>query len=316
MKNKKVIITGINGFLGINFLRFLQESEPSAKIFGLGRNLAGQKKDNISAIECDITNENHTKSIISEIKPDYIFHFAGIGNNNDWKKLFDSNVNTTISLLESIKNIESSKPRTIIIGSAAEFGQIFPNLLPISEETPSNPISRYGVSMSWRAIVTRYYANIGLDVIYARIFNITGPGVSNLSPAGSFAEQIVQIEYHNKEPVIYCGNLEPKRDFIDIKDVMNAIYLLALKGKSKETYNICSGKSIPIIDILNLLLQNSKFNIKITIDPSRVRQIDVLEVYGTHNKISIDTKWEPRISIEESLKETLNYYRNTHLLKT
>ena len=309
MNNKKIVITGINGFLGKNLLRLIVNLSPSAQIYGLSKIF--DNEDNFVAVKCDLTNKKHTKLVISEIKPDYIFHLAGIGNNDDWEKLFDSNVVTTISLLESIRCLGSPVPRTIVIGSAAEYGS--PESLPICEEMSSNPMSRYGASMSCRAVITKFYANIGLDVILARIFNITGPGVSELSPVGSFVKQIVQIEREKKYPTIDCGNLEPKRDFIDIDDAMKALYFLALKGKSKETYNICSGKSISIREMLDILLSNSKLKINVSIDRSKVRQIDIPDIYGSDRKIYRDIEWMPTTTIEESLKRTLDYYRNIYI---
>lgn len=308
MKNKKVLITGIEGFVGNNFFQVFQELCPSAQVYGLGRSFRQRK--GFTAVSCDLNNEEQTRKIILGVQPDYIFHLAGVVCSDDWDELFEGNVKTTISLLESIKEVGISKPKIVIIGSAAEYGYVLPDFLPVKENAPLNPLSKYGASMCSRTAVAMAYKNAGLDIIVARVFNALGPGLSEHFSIGSFSKQIATIEKKGKESTISTGRLDPKRDFVDIADVARALYLLSLHGKFGEIiYNVCSGKSWSIGDILHILLKGSSQHIQIITDPLKIRQIDVLDIYGSCRKIREDTGWQPMISIEESLTRTLNYHR-------
>jgi len=306
IKNKKILITGVEGFVGRNFFQVLQSLCPTAQVYGFDKSFKGKK--DFTAISCDLTDLEQTKQVISEVRPDYIFHLAGITYSNNWDELFDGNVKTTISLLESVKEIEIS-PRIVIVGSAAEYGYVSPDSLPLKEDVIPNPISMYGVSMCCRTLVAKAYKNAGLDVVVGRVFNVLGPSLSEQSSIGSFAKQIVEAERGGGELVIHTGRLDAKRDFLDIADAANALYFLALHGKSGEIYNICSGRSFSIGEVLRLLLKNTDLVFRIAAVPSRIREKDVPEVYGSYQKIREDTKWQPAISIEESLKRTLSYYR-------
>jgi len=306
MINKKILITGIEGFIGKNFFQALKNRCPTAEVYGIDKSFKGKR--DFTAIACDIADLEQTNQIISEVRPDYIFHFAGVTYSNNWDELFEGNVKTTISLLSSVKEVGIS-PRIVIIGSAAEYGYVSPDSLPIKEDTILNPLSPYGVSMCCRTLVSKVYANSGFDVVVGRVFNVLGAGLSEHSPIGSFAKQIAEAERGIREPVVYTGRLDVKRDFLDIVDASDALYLLALYGKSREIYNICSGKSFSIREVLSLLLKNTWLSFRIETVSSRIREKDVPEVYGSYQKIKDDTGWQPTIPIEESLKKTLNYYR-------
>lgn len=307
MNNKKIIITGINGFVGKNYLKVLKELSPGSEVFGLDRKFS--EPENFIAIECDLLDKEKIKSIISEISPDYIFHFAGTAYDNDWNNLYSGNVKTTLSLLESIDELNSMHPRIVIIGSAAEYGDVSPELLPVDEKVMPNPASPYGASMCCRTNTALVFKNMGHDIIIGRVFNITGPGVSEKSPAGSFAKQIAEIEKGKKDTVIHTGNLNPGRDFIDIRDVARAFYNLALKSNKGGIYNICSGESHTIKRILDTFLKLSSRQIKIVTDPALIRQKDISMMFGSNQKIKDDIGWKPEISLKDSLKETLDYYR-------
>lgn len=307
MNNKKIIITGINGFVGKNFLRVLKQLSPDSEVYGVDRKFSEAK--NFIPIKCDLVDKDQVRSIISEISPDYIFNFAGTAYDKDWNNLFKGNVKSTLPLLESVLELNSINPRIISIGSAAEYGDISPELLPVDEKVMPEPTSLYGASMCCRTNVALAFRNMGCDIVIGRVFNITGPGVSENSPVGSFAKQIAEIEKGKKEPVIHTGNLNPGRDFIDIRDVARAFYYLALKSRKGGIYNICSGTPQTIKQILDTLLNISHAHIKVVTDPALIRQKDISMMFGSNQKIKDDIGWTPEISLKDSLKETLNYYR-------
>ncbi|MCZ7384113.1 MAG: GDP-mannose 4,6-dehydratase [Candidatus Methanoperedens sp.] len=303
MNNKKIIITGINGFIGRNFLQVLLEKSPDAHVYGIDRVFNNSEK--FTPVECDLNKKEKVKSILSEISPDYIFHFAGTAYNNDWDALFSANVKSTVNLLESAREL-AFNPRFIIIGSAAEYG--IAEKMPVDETAAPNPTSPYGASMSCRTNIAMAFRNMGSDVMVGRVFNTTGAGVTDRTPVGSFARQVAAIEKGLNEPV-HAGNLSPQRDFIDIEDVSNAFYFLALKSKKGGIYNICSGKPHSIATILDTYKELSCRKFSIITDPALIRQNDTAAMYGDNRKIRAETGWKPEIGLHESLKRTLDFYR-------
>lgn len=305
MNNKKIIITGINGFIGRNFLHVLLEKHTNAKVYGIDRALRTVK--HFIPVECDLADREKVKCVLSEVRPDYVFHFAGTAYANDWDILFSSNVKTTLNLLESVKEL-AFNPRIVIIGSAAEYGIV--EKMPVNEMAMPNPISPYGASMCCRTNVALTFRNMGLDIIIGRVFNTTGAGVTERTPVGSFARQVAHIEKGFTEPVIHAGNLEPVRDFIDISDVAKAFYTLSMKSEKGGIYNICSGAGHSIADILDLYIKLTPNRITILKDESLLRKNDVQCMYGDNLKIKEEIGWELSVPLDESLKSTLNYFRN------
>lgn len=304
MNNKKIIITGINGFVGKNFLQVLLEKSPNAEVYGIDRSF--NTAQHFTHVKCDLDQKEKLKNILFEISPDYIFHFAGTAYANDWDTLFSANVKSTLNLLESAKEL-TSNPRIIIIGSAAEYGIV--EKIPVAETAPPNPASLYGASMSCRTNIAMAYKNIGCNIVVGRVFNTTGAGVTSLTPVGSFAKQVAEIEKGLKKAEVCAGNLIPERDFIDIEDVSRAFYFLALKGNKSGIYNICSGKPHSIATILNKYMGLSHRKFQIICDPALLRENDISVIYGDNRKIRDETGWKPEIGLHESLRRTLDYYR-------
>ncbi|MCE8429293.1 MAG: GDP-mannose 4,6-dehydratase [Candidatus Methanoperedens sp.] len=305
MNHKKILITGINGFVGRNFLNFLLEKKPNAEVYGIDRSFNTAK--HFTHVECDLTKKEKVKCVLSEISPDYIFHFAGTAYADGWKSLFSANVKTTLNLLESVKEM-GLNPKIVIIGSAAEYGATDIKE-PVDEMSMPNPTSPYGASMSCRTNIALAFRNMGYDIIVGRVFNTTGAGVTDRTPVGSFARQIAEIEKGLHEPTVRVGNLSPQRDFIDIEDVSSAFYFLALKSRSGGIYNICSGKPHSIESILEIYMEHSFRKLNVFTDPDLFRQNDIATMYGDNKKIQVETGWRPEIGLHESLKRTLDYYR-------
>lgn len=304
MNNKKILITGVNGFVGRNFLHFLLEKRLNSEVYGIDRTF--NTVESFTPIECDLNQRENVKVVLSEISPDYIFHFAGIAYASSWDTLFSANVKSTLNLLESAGEM-TFNPRIVIIGSAAEYG--IAEKMPVDEKAAPNPTSPYGASMSCRTNIAMAFRNMGCDIIVGRVFNTTGPGVSDRTPVGSFARQVVEIEKGLHGPAVLAGNLSPQRDFIDIQDVSSAFYSLALKSKKGGIYNICSGKPHSIEAILEIYKELSSKKFSVIADPDLIRQNDIAAMYGDNRKIHVETGWKPEISLHESLKRTLDYYR-------
>lgn len=280
---------------------------PDASVFGLDRSFKGE--GDFVEVPCDLRDEAQTERVVLEIHPDYIFHLAGLGQSDSWDELFAANVKTTVSILKASKKLPRSDVRIVVIGSAAEYGLVSLERLPVEENALPNPGSLYGASMCSRTAVALAYANAGLHVVVARVFNLLGAGLPEYLSVGSFASQIAAIEADAREPIVSTGQLAHRRDFVDVDDAARALYLLSLHAKAGEIYNVCSGASVAIGDVLQLMLRESTRNIAVRSVPSRAKPFDVPDMRGSGEKILRQTGWEPTVSIEEAALRTLVYYR-------
>jgi len=301
---KKVLITGVNGFLGSSLREYLKTNRLSFKISGIDRH---QSSPSRQVFLCNLNNKKEVTKIISRVMPDYIFHLAG-GTMNTENDLVRNNVLATRSLFEAISCLDGYCPRIIIPGSAAEYGKTVSGKSPTRETVPAQPISIYGFAKNAQTNLGLMHAKAGLDVIVVRIFNVCGYGMSPTLSLGRFSRQIALIEKSKKRPVIRTRNLGMKRDYLDVKDVCCAFLKVAQKGRSGEIYNVCSGNSYLMRDLLKELIGYSQIkDAVIKEDDERIQGVDIS--VGSNAKIKKVTGWEPKVSIGQSLKNTLSYYR-------
>ena len=173
-------------------------------------------------------------------------------------------------------------------------------------------MSPYGVSkVAQDKLSLQYHMSYGLHTIVTRAFNHTGPRRGDVFVCSNFAKQIAKIEKGLQEPVIAHGNLEAKRDFTDVRNVVKAYWLAATKCKYGEVYNICSGEkgTYSIKQVLEMLIIMSKVKIKTKQDPRRMRPSDVNILYGDSNKFRQQTGWKPIIPFKKTLEDLLDYWR-------
>lgn len=306
-----ILITGITGFTGFYLVKYLEEIKKNVNIIGIGRH-APNKEYNYEFIKCNLLNSDNIKDIVKEVKPDYVFHLAGLTRSNNLKLLYAVNVIGSINLLEALKAIkELLDPKILIVGSSAEYGIVKENELPISENNHLRPITHYGVSkVSQDLLGYQYYANYGLKIIRVRPFNLIGSGQSTDFVCSAFAKQISKIEKGNQKPELFVGNLEPKRDFIDVRDAVKAYWKVLQTENYGEVYNIGSGKSYSIKKALDILLSMTNRNIVVKTDINKLKKSDVPNQVSDISKIKREVGWEPEKSLEKSLKDMLDYERN------
>lgn len=301
MVDGRVIITGVNGFIGSHLARILQEYIPNMEIIGIDRVTLGNKE----ILQVDLLDRTEVAHIVQKNSPEFIFHMAGVVYSSDLKELYRGNVQTTVNLLDAVKAV--NKPlRVIIPGSAAEYGRIAPVDLPLSEEHLPNPVTPYGVTKVWQTTVARYYATQGVDVQIGRIFNVVGKGMPEGLSIGAFAGQLKKIKTGVLPPRLTVGNLKSKRDFVDIKDVCRGFLAMAEKGRSGEIYNISSGRSVSIEDVLYMMIKQLNVDVSIVIDPARMKEAEIDDICGDSNKLTYDTDWEPNIPISVSVEQIID----------
>ena len=182
--------------------------------------------------------------------------------------------------------------------------------LPIRETNPLRPLSPYAVSkVAQDMLAYQYFMSYGTDVVITRGFNHEGPRRGPVFVASDFAKQIADIERGLKTPVIHVGNLEARRDFTDVRDMVRAYWLALEKCEPGEVYNICSGTAWSIQKVLDHLLSLTKAKIEVRQDPARLRPSDVPILLGDNSKFVKATGWQPTIPFEQTLKDMLEFWR-------
>lgn len=314
----RALITGVQGFVGKYLAEHLLSQE--IEVWGTSRRMSPLLHLNngtVKVIENDLSNTNDIYNLLLSIKPDYIFHLAGQSNvKRSWEDkegTFYPNVNKTIFLLDACVKYQQENPdmRLLTVGSSEEYGKVEPHELPIKETTPLRPMSPYGASKAAVSmLIQQYHKAHGLNVIHARPFNHIGPGQSLGFVTTDFAKQVVAIEKRKKDPLLFVGNLSAKRDFTDVKDIVRAYYKLILDGNLGEIYNVCSQDAVPIQQILELMVKNSRIDIEVQVDKERLRPSDIPIYEGDNKKIKNDVEWNSTFSIEKTIEEILNFERS------
>jgi GDP-4-dehydro-6-deoxy-D-mannose reductase len=314
---KRILITGINGFVGSHLSEYILNNN-LGEVFGTYRkneDLSNIKTvmKKIELIECDITDSYGVDKTIEEVKPNYIFHLAAQAFvPSSWKspvETLNTNIIGSLNLFEAIK--KNDKNIVIqIAGSSEEYGLVKENEIPITEENPLRPLSPYGVSkVSMDLLGYQYNKSYGLKIIRTRAFNHEGPRRGESYVTSNFAKQVALIEAGEQEPVLKVGNLEAKRDYTDVRDMVKAYWLAAEKGIPGEVYNISSGKAYTIQEVVDILKNLSKKEFEVKVDPSRLRPSDVQILLGDSTKFRKQTGWKPEIPFEKTMEDLLNYWR-------
>jgi GDP-4-dehydro-6-deoxy-D-mannose reductase len=314
---ERVLITGITGFVGSHLAEYLLSK--NMEVYGTVRWRSKTEnidhiKSRIKLLDSDIRDSHSIEEAVKEAEPDYIFHLAAQSFvPTSWRSPADTletNVIGTVHLFEAIRKAEIN-PLVHVAGSSEEYGMVYPDEIPIKETNPLRPLSPYGVSkVAEDKLSYQYNKSYGLKIVLTRAFNHTGPRRGDVFVESNFSKQIAEIEAGLKDPVIKVGNLNSKRDFSDVRDVIKAYWLSLKKGEPGEVYNICSGKSRSIKSVLDMLLGMSKEkNIKVEQDPARMRPSDVEILMGDHSKFTEKTGWKPEIPFEKTMEDLLNYWR-------
>ncbi|MCX7974291.1 MAG: GDP-mannose 4,6-dehydratase [Candidatus Aminicenantes bacterium] len=317
-KNKKVLITGATGFVGQYLLKFLEEKE--FLVFGTSfpENPQPWQKN---IIYLDLRQEKEVYELIRRLKPDWIFHLAAMSNvGQSWEKrreVMETNVMGYFYLLEACRRFQP-QARLLYVSSSDVYGFTGADNSnrALNEEAPLRLINPYAFTKACGEGLSRFYFNCeGLQIVIARSFPHTGPGQSSDFVCSDWARQIARIEVGLAEPEIKVGNINLERDYSDVRDVVRAYFLLMLKGRAGEIYNVCSGRTVKLKEILELLLSLSNLQVKIVVDEKRIRRLDIDRLAGDNRKIKEETGWQPEIPLEKTLRDLLHYWRERERIR-
>lgn len=296
----RALVTGISGFVGSHLTQALLAV--GAEVHGYSQKPFLQT--GVTTTAGDIRDRRAVTQLVAECRPTHVFHLAG-SLAGDPATLFEINVAGTAILLEATRG--AGVDRILVASSSAVYGAS--KQLPISEDQPFMPTTPYGASKAAQEMVALEFHLAGIaPTVRARMFNLVGPGLGPHLVFGRVAAQIVAAE-RGGDPVVRVGNLEAARDFIDVRDAAQALLALAQVGEPGAAYNVCSGKATEVRRGVEILARTAGTPVTVRVDPSLVRPNDIPEQHGSRERVTALTGWAPAITIERSLRDTLDYAR-------
>jgi GDP-4-dehydro-6-deoxy-D-mannose reductase len=318
---KKYIITGISGFVAFHFLEYL-DSLNSGKIEVLGIDIKVPEallnhnfiNIHLRCIELNLLDYPVLEIALTAFFPDYIVHLASFSSvGKSWEdpvKSFINNTNIFLNIVEILRK-NKIKCRFLSVGSSEEYGNVDETMLPLKESMHLFPVSPYAIARVSQEMLSQcYVVSYGVDIILTRSFNHIGPGQRDIFVVPSFVKQILEgVKAGNNKIILSTGDLSIVRDFIDVRDVVRAYYLLLEKGVSGELYNVCGGTGYALRDIIDMLAEIIKVNVAIETDNKKIRPNDNRIIIGDNSKIKSAVGWQPTIALRQSLHDLIDYWK-------
>lgn len=314
----RVLITGAGGFVGKHLIEAIS-ARTDYEIFATA--LDEKEASNIDLPEdhitlIDITDKNKVQDLFERVKPQQIYHLAAQSSVGlSWKipnVTLRVNIEGTLNILEAMRCQDLSGNKILLIGSAEQYGKVTADDLPIGEEQGVVAGNPYAISkIAQEQLAAIYKDAYGLNVCIVRAFNHIGTGQRPDFVISDWAHQIVEIERGEKEPKLFVGNIKVRRDFTDVRDIVRAYMLIMEKGESGQIYNVGSGKSISLEELLTTMISLSgRQDIAVEVDPAKVRAADIEDLVSDNRKLIEATGWQKTIPLEQTLTDILDSLRN------
>lgn len=293
----RAFVTGAQGFVGAWLQAHLRESGDEVEVAEPG---------------LDIADADGLRRAVVGAAPDALYHLAAFTHvGESWgepEEVFRVNAVGTLNLLEAARRC-SSPPRVLLASSAEVYGAVKPEDLPLTERSPLLPVSPYAASkVAAEYLGVQAHLGHGLPVIRARAFNHVGPGQAPTFAVSALAQRIVEAERAGSKE-LRVGNLRPRRDFTDVRDVVRAYRLLILRGNAGEVYNVCSGIDVSIEDVAQRLLAIAGSVLDLVVDPALERPADVPILRGDSTLLRSATGWRPTLPLDATLRAVLDHWR-------
>lgn len=313
---KRIMITGVSGFVAGHFIDYLYDNHIECEILGLDRatpatdfsRYADRIRIRFSVV--DLMDKAALTNIIKVFKPEYVLHLAAFSSvAYSWKypsESFKNNCNIFLNLIDAIREVDPSC-RILSVGSSEEYGNVEEKDLPLKEDQSISPVSPYAVARVSQELMSKVYIKAyGMNVIMTRSFNHIGPRQDDRFVVPSFIKRILDIKKAGlKEGEIETGDTSIIRDFVDVRDVVRAYYMLLENGTPGEIYNICSGKGLPLLEIIRFIADEAGVIISTRVNPDYVRPDDNKEIIGSANKIETQLGWRPEKKITDTLRDMI-----------
>ena len=295
----RALVTGGRGFVGRHLVEHLTSCGDSVTV--LDHADGGG----------DITDAASALAAVTEASPEVVYHLAGwadVGASwRDPQGALVLNAVGTLNVLEASRH--AGADRVVCVASAEVYGVVAEADLPLDEQAPLRPTSPYAASkVAAEALAHQAYLGHGLGVLRVRPFNHVGPGQSEQFVASALAGRIARAERDGAD-VVAVGNLTPRRDLTDVRDVVRAYRLLALKGDPGEVYNVCSGRDVAIQELADRLLAMAERPLELVPDPELVRPVDLPVLRGDPSRLQAATGWQPEIPLDQTLRDLLDDLR-------
>lgn len=313
----RALVTGVAGFAGSHLAEYLL-AQTGASVGGVVRRDNDQRHiahllPQLSLFRGDVADYAFLEEVLAGWRPDYIFHLAAqAAPSLAWANAQETLSVNVIGQYNVLAAAAQAAPeaRVLVVGSGEEYGLVQPSELPIKETNPLRPNSPYAVSkIAQDMLGYQFFLSHELRTVRVRPFNHIGPRQSEAFVTASFAMQIAEIEAGQRPPVLEVGNLDTKRDFCDVRDIVRAYWLALLEGRPGDVYNLGSGRSHSVAEVLQMLLRQATVGITVQRDAGRLRPSDIPDLVCDASKFQAETGWQPTIPLQKSLSDLVDYWR-------
>ena len=309
----RALVTGAGGFVGPFLIDALMRR--GHEVHGVVRRPPGPRLSalRVALHTADLCDAHAQSALLADVRPDAVVHLAGMAitatAEADPDEAYRVNLGGTLALLRALRET-SHGARLLFVGSSEEYGAVDEPGQPITEDVPLQPTTVYGASKAAAEIAAAQWARAyGLDVVRVRAFNHTGPGQAPAFVCSAVARQIARIDAGLQDPVLQVGNLDPVRDFSDVRDVVAGYVAVLEAGQSGAVYNLCSGRGLRIAEVIDLLRGHARVGVEVRSEPARSRRADAPRIVGSHERATATVGWQPRIPFATTLGDLLADWR-------
>jgi GDP-4-dehydro-6-deoxy-D-mannose reductase len=313
-RSPRILITGVSGFVGQHYLDYLGQVHFSGEVLGLDSGTtATNRADPAFAFETrplNLLEKGSLESVLAVFRPTQVVHLASISSVAvSWRspqESFLNNTNIFLNLLEGLR-ATGQNCRVLSVGSSEEYGRIRPDQLPLREDSALTPESPYAVARVAQEHLSRVYVEgYNMQIVMTRSFNHFGPGQRDQFVVASFVKQFALAKLGGRQQVtLQVGNTGVVRDFLDVRDVVKAYYLLLERGKVGQSYNVCSGNGVSLAHILDILSDLTGLSYEVQVDHALLRPNELPVIYGSNEKLRTEVGWSRSMTLETTLQDTL-----------
>lgn len=313
----RTLVTGADGFVGEHLLKRLLEqgAEVSASALTLPPTRSTLSPSQMAAVEwkaADVRDHDALFRVLAAVQPDRIYHLAGFSSGALARQQAESalrvNAGGTVNLCEAVLSVREEfpefDPRILVMGSGDAYGDAGRPGEQMREDLMLRPLTVYGLSKACQELVAHTYRRAsGVRTVVSRGFNLIGPGQQRHFVVPDFSHQVAAVARGDRSPRIRVGNLDVERDFTDVRDGVRAFTMIMDLDDPEAAYNVCSGRTVTIRQILEWIRDEAGVELDVEVDPDKVREEEAARLVGDPGLLREHTGWKPRHPIEETVRE-------------